>query len=528
MNPEPHGALDRSRTDIQRVLSQVWVDVLETESIGLDDNFFALGGNSMLAVRAIVDAESHGVVTTLVDMLGSPTIRELSQVASAVAVAPDGEAAAGPAPWATASGATDSAAPAAAAEPVAEGPRIGPASLLQQGLLFESELRPGAVYLDVVTHRVRLPLDVSALRSALDILTARHEALRTRFNLTDHDEVVRVTEASATIPLHVHDATTGGEVTDPADDVACAGRKFALTTAPLVRACVSVLDDSSFRLTYGFHHAVMDGWSETVFASELLSGYASLLRGADPALPPAVAGMDELVRREREAMASPDAREFWSAYAGSLPPARPRPIGGGTVRTHTDVDPEVVTRLVRAAARTGLPVKSFALAAHLVAWGEVHAVDAPSTGVVVNGRPPVPGAERMVGLFLNLLPLRCRVDATGAEMVRRAFEAERQITAFGNFPYLEIREMAGHALFDGAFNYVEFDRRPEAWIDESRIVDATSLPFLVDVVHESRRGAMRLEGSASAQLWTREDLDAMTHAWVTALTRLVDDAEGSR
>ncbi|WP_409473455.1 condensation domain-containing protein [Streptomyces sp. HC307] len=514
MNPESNGAVDLSLTDIQRVLSQVWADVLETGSIGLDDNFFALGGNSMLAVRAIVDAESRGIVTTLVDMLGSPTIRELSQVVSAVEDAPDGDSA--------------SSAPAIAAEPVAEGPQIGPASLLQQGLLFESELRPGAVYLDVVSHRVRLPFDETALRSALDILTARHETLRTGFNLTDYDEVMRVTEASTTIPVHVHDARTGQHEVDLTDDVACAGQEFALTIAPLLRVCVSVPDDSSFWLTYGFHHAIMDGWSETVFASELMSGYASILRGAVPALPPAVAGMDELVRREREALTSPDAHKFWSAYAESLPRTRPRPVGGETVRTRADVDPEVVTDLVRAAAHTGLPVKSFTLAAHLVAWGEIHAVDAPSTGVVINGRPPVLGAERMVGLFLNLLPLHCRVDATGTELVRRVFEAERQITTFGNFPYLKIREMAGHALFDGAFNYVEFEKRPEVWIDETRIVDATSLPLLIEVVHEASRGAMRVEGSASAHWWTNEDLKAMTSAYITALTRLVSDAKGPR
>ncbi|MBG7696652.1 hypothetical protein HCJ76_00705 [Streptomyces sp. MC1] len=514
MNPESNGAVDLSLTDVQCVLSQVWADVLETESIGLDDNFFSLGGNSMLAVRAIVDAESRGIVTTLVDMLGSPTIRELSQVVSAVEDAPYGDSV--------------SSAQVTAAGPVAEGPQIGPASLLQQGLLFESELRPGAVYLDVVSHRVRLPFDEIALRSALDILTARHETLRTGFNLTDYDEVMRVTETSTSIPVHVHDARTGQQEVDLTDDAACASREFELTTAPLLRVCVSVPDDSSFWLTYGFHHAIMDGWSETVFASELISGYASILRGAAPALPPAVAGMDELVRREREALASPDAQKFWSAYAESLPRARPRPVGGPTVRTRADVDPEVVIDLVRASAHTGLPIKSFTLAAHLVAWGEVRTVDAPSTGVVINGRPPVVGAERMLGLFLNLLPLHCRVDATGAELVRRVFEAERQITTFGNFPYLKIREMAGHALFDGAFNYVEFEKRPKAWIDESHIVDATSLPLLIEVVHESSRGAIRVEGSASAQLWTNEDLEAMTSAYITALTRIVSDAKGRR
>lgn len=515
MNPESNGAVDLSLTDIQRVLSQVWADVLETESVGLDDNFFALGGNSMLAVRALVDAESRGIVTTLVDILDSPTIRELSQVASAAEDAPDGDPA-------------SSAQAIIAAEPVAEGPQIGAASLLQQGLLFESELRPGVAYLDVVSHRVRLPFDETALRSALDILTARHEALRTGFNLADYDEVMRVTEASASITVHVHDARAGQHEVDLTDDVACAGQEFELTTAPLIRVCVSVADDSSFWLTYGFHHAIMDGWSETVFASELMSGYASILRGAVPALPPAVAGMDELVRREREALTSPDAQQFWSAYTESLPQARPRPVGGQTVRTRADVDPEVVADLVHAAARTGLPVKSFALAAHLVAWGEVHALDAPSTGMVINGRPPVLGAERMIGLFLNLLPLHCRVDAMGAELVRRVFEAERQITAFGNFPYLKIREMAGHALFDVALNYVEFEKRPEAWIDESHIVDTTSLPLLIEVVHESSRGAIRVEGSASAELWTNEDLKAMTSAYITALTQLVSDAKGRR
>ena len=496
----------------QGVLAEVWRDVLGVPALGLDDDFFAMGGNSMLAVRAIVGAEERGVVTTLVDMLAGPTIREISERVSG------------------GSGAEPPVSPSPVAEDRRTSTDVAPAALLQQGLIFESQSHDDAVYLDVVSHTINLRFDEAVLRSALDLMTERHETLRTSFNLTQYDEIMRQRAAGAVIPLEVTDGGGTGGLPPVEADVAQVSRPFDVARSPLMRARVSIVDDDTFRLTYGLHHAIMDGWSETVFADELISTYTARLHGREPDLPASVEGMDEFVRLERAALESAEARAFWSARITDLPRARSMARLSTKRRLDLRVEPALASELYHVAVQHRLPVKSVLLAAHLAAWGGYHGGHAPVTGLVVNGRPEVSGADRMTGLFLNVLPLQVGLSGSARDLVQDVFDAERDLLPYRRFPYAELVTMAGHPLFETTFNYVHFDRSAgrellDDVVGETRIFDSTSLPLLVDAVREGAGDDLRFELSADAEVWGEAELAELADRELSSLRALASGLE---
>jgi hypothetical protein len=161
---------------------------------------------------------------------------------------------------------------------------------LQQGIIFHAKVSGDpTLYHDLVSVRVRGRLDLDALRRVLDRLAARHEILRTSFDLGTHREVVQLVHGAGQIPLSVSPA--GAPAGAPAGDAVRRWwrtvwhRGFALTRPPLVRCHVLDSGDDEFRLAVSAHHSILDGWSFARLVTELLAGYDDELAGRVRAAP---------------------------------------------------------------------------------------------------------------------------------------------------------------------------------------------------------------------------------------------------
>ncbi|MFL6118292.1 amino acid adenylation domain-containing protein, partial [Actinophytocola sp.] len=237
-------------TPVESTLAQVWADVLGIDRVGVTDNFFALGGDSILSVQVVARARRHGLYLTTKDLFQARTITELAGRVSVDAGVEDRAEVVGPAPltpiqhWFFTSG------------------RTNPHHFNQ-------------------AHHVELPTepDLAALRTALDALIAHHDALRLRFHQDDagwHAEHARHEPVDV---LDVHD------LPDPADpavlelaDAAHAG--FDLATGPLLRAVLFRFADANHpRLLLVAHHLVVDGVSWRLLLDDLDTAYHQALRG---------------------------------------------------------------------------------------------------------------------------------------------------------------------------------------------------------------------------------------------------------
>ncbi|MGH7607984.1 MAG: condensation domain-containing protein, partial [Gemmatimonadales bacterium] len=240
------------------------------------------------------------------------------------------------------------------------------------------------------------------------------------------------------------------------------------------------------------HHAVIDGWSESIFVSELVTTYANLLRNtptelAKPAL------FAEYVRLERAARSDEDARGHFARLSSHVPDRRRRGRTAATLRKATaTVSATDADGLARRSAEWGVPVKSLLLTACHATVGTLWTVEDPVIGLAVNGRPEVPGADLTLGLFLNHLPVRFeRSGATWRAAAERALHAETELLPYRRFPYAEIRDLIGGEPFEVSLNYMRFHARDEL-LDAGLITaeedmrDFTDLPARVEAFDDPR------------------------------------------
>ncbi|HWQ90287.1 MAG TPA: amino acid adenylation domain-containing protein, partial [Clostridia bacterium] len=255
---------------------------------------------------------------------------------------------------------------------------------------------------------------------------------------------------------------------------------FDREAAPLMRCHLQLHGVDSFQLIISFHHACIDGWSLAALVTELLQDYSSLLRGLTPSTPPPSARYRDFIAAEHAAIVSADSRRFW---ADKLKEAVPHPLprwprgmcaGGHEQQRSREhyLTPEVLEGLKSLARRAGVPLKTVLLAAHQRVLGALHGHSEIITGLVSNGRPEAKDGEKVLGLFLNTVPLRQTLQlGSWLDLVRETFQAEQEILPHRRFPLSEIQRLLADSrcregvpgqhgtlppLFETAFDFVHF------------------------------------------------------------------------
>ena len=449
------------RDEREQLVADVWAEVLGVARVGVHDDFFDLGGDSLRGIR---------VVARLRDALGADVPARLVFTA--------------PTPARLAAELPDAAIP---AEAIPLLPRDGgrleaPLSFAQQRLWFLDEFEPGSTeYVSPTVLRLRGELDTGALDRAFTALVARHESLRTTFATVDGHGVQIVHPPHAVrVP-----------VADGALDTALAGASgpVDLHTGPLLRVALTRLAPDDHVLTLVLHHIVTDGWSSGVLLGELAALYAAFARREEPSLPPLpVQYADYAVwqRNRLEGTELDDQLSYWRHRLDGvpvldLPTDRPRPA----VRTKNgavgefSVPAGTTARLKELSRQHGGTLFMTLLAACQLLLRRWSGQDDMAVGTVVSGRERTE-LEGLVGFFVNTLVLRSTVD------LRRGF---------GEF-LGDVRDtvLDAFAHQDVPFDRVVDDLQPER--DTSR----TPLCQVMVVLHNTPDARPALPGIAIEEL----------------------------
>jgi len=350
---------------------------------------------------------------------------------------------------------------------------IYPLTPMQQGMLFHSLHDPqGGLYVEQLQVRLRGAVTPALLRTAWERLLARHAVLRTAFR---HDGAVplQIVCRQAALPWTEHD----WRGLDPAarsariDALLAAGRTqgFDLTRAPLLRLHLIQEGEEAWRLLWQHHHLLLDGWCLPILLDEMLDLYDALHQGATPALPPVTDYRHYIAWLLRQDSAA--ARDHWRAtLAGCVAPT-PIPIArasqGAPERGEVGLTLErTATLRLEALARAERVTSSTLMqAAWALLLGRYSGEDEVVFGVTVSGRTaPLAGIERMVGLFINTLPVRARLDTDLHTLLQHLQQAQQAANRQAHASLAEIqRDSAlpvGTALFDSLLvfeNYPEGD-----------------------------------------------------------------------
>ncbi|QMU71796.1 non-ribosomal peptide synthetase [Streptacidiphilus sp. P02-A3a] len=371
------------RTPLEQAVAAVWCELLELAEVGVDDDFFALGGNSLLAtrlafrLRQVVSAE-----VPLAEVFAARTVARLAEVLGAVADARQAPITAGG----------------------ADGPL--PLSFAQERLWFLDRLAPGATdYLVPIALRLRGPLDPSKLTAALDGLASRHAVLRTRYE--EHDgEPVQLVDPDARIPVAERAVTEEEALRLIRADLEV---PFDLSAGAPVRAMLLHVGDDDCILLLTLHHIVSDGWSVEVLADELARNYAG------EAVEPLPVQYPDFARWQREHAATAEFAAplaHWRKRLTGLPPLelptdhrRPRLRDPRGDRLAVELPAGVGSAVEELARRNGATPFMVLLAAFYTLLGRWSGQQDLAVGTAVSGRTRSETAP-LIGFFANTLVLR--------------------------------------------------------------------------------------------------------------------------
>jgi hypothetical protein len=180
-------------------------------------------------------------------------------------------------------------------------------------------------------------------------------------------------------------------------------------------------------------------------------------------------------------------------------------------------------------------VKSLFFAAHLAALAALTERPGVVSGLVSSGRPEQEDSDQVLGLLLNILPIRATVSGSWAELARAAFDAERETLPFRRFPLARIQRLAGRdrAVFEVAFNHTDFhvlaglDALREVRVLDWWFSDQHSFPLMVEVNRVPGSGRRLLEVTASADSRLADSATRLGALLRQALERLAADPSAS-
>ena len=356
----PAGSQPQAMDATQQRIAAIWQDLLGVPRVGLHDNFFDIGGHSLLAVRLVAALQTaFGRTASAALVFEHPTVAALAENVAAAAAQPAHD------DWP------------AAAFAVAAATEDAPLSVAQQGVWFMHQFDSArAGYLLPAATRIDGPLDADHLRGALQDLTRRQHSLRTVFFLRDGQPVQRVLPA-VDVTLPVLDV----QAADDAALHACTRQalaallatSFDLGQAPLWRCALLRAGPNRHVLLLVQHHIVSDGWSSHILLRELIELYAARREQRASTLAPLTAQYTDFARWDRSRLHDDALREplaYWRGQLADLPPpfelagSRPAPAErsqrGAVV--HFEVAATTCTQL--AAAARSLQATPYMVALH--------------------------------------------------------------------------------------------------------------------------------------------------------------------
>ncbi|MHC8406522.1 non-ribosomal peptide synthase/polyketide synthase [Pseudomonas sp. TMB3-21] len=438
----------------EALLVEIWQELLGLDSLGVTENFFELGGDSIISLQAVSRAGQRGLVFSPKQLFEQQTIRALACVATSRDVA------------------------------LTEAPKVGafslvphidsaareglqdlyPLSPMQQGMLFHCldspELNPYVNQLSVAVDGLQVP----RFRAAWQSLVARHEVLRAAFRWRDGlADPLQAVFADVDLPIEELDWRERCDAEQALGELAAAeqAKGFDLSCPPLMRFILVRLGDDRYQMIWIYHHLLLDGWSASRLLGDMLRLYHN------NSLPPLTGRYaDYIAWLQRQDSAQ--AEGFWRERLALLEaPTILAKAGGATGSGHgvmySNLDAEATRKLHTFAKRQRVTLNTLVQGAWLLLLQRHSGQRSVAFGATVAGRPTgLAGAQDMLGLFINTLPVIQTLDPHQplGEWLRQLQDYNLMVRDFEHTPLSDIQRWAGQGgqgLFD---SIIVFENHP--------------------------------------------------------------------
>ncbi|WP_242685666.1 non-ribosomal peptide synthetase [Photorhabdus sp. RW14-46] len=427
--------------ETETTLAAIWHELLGIEQISRHDNFFALGGHSLIAVRVMNQIMAVlGVELPLTVLFNSPSLAALAQT---IQTQLDQKV----------QGHQSHVLP--AIMPASREGRL-PLSFAQQRLWFLTEFEGSSeAYHIFLALRLHGRLNIAAWQQALNTILARHEALRTVFISVDGQPQIRLLAADHGLPLVHHDLREHTDA-ETALECLCAeemSAPFELSGGSLIRAVLIRLAEEDYQFLLTHHHIISDGWSVNILIRELNVLYTAFLTGQPDPLPPLAIQYPDYAVWQHQWLSAEHIRaqsDYWRTVLADapmlldLPTDRPRPpeqsFTGQTVPVY--LDPELTVALKQLSQQHGITLFMTLLSAWAIVLSRLSGQEDIIIGTPSAGRSRQE-MEPLIGFFVNTLALRIAVpgELTVAECLTRIRETALAAQAHQDLPFEQVVEI---------------------------------------------------------------------------------------
>ncbi|MFH5244969.1 non-ribosomal peptide synthase/polyketide synthase, partial [Antrihabitans spumae] len=516
-------------TPVEEVVAGVFADVIGIDRVGRDDDFFDLGGNSLIATR---------VVSRIGAALGTVVpVRTLFEASTVAAMAARVESHSGEARRALTAGPR---------------PDLIPLSFAQQRMWFLNKYdTTSAAYNVPIAIRLEGELDVDALRIAIADVIRRHESLRTRYpehGGTPYQVIVAAEQAIPELaPIDVTADGLLGAVMDFMSD------GFDVSEHAPIRARIFRTSPVEHVLAVVVHHISADGFSMGPLTRDVMTAYVARTEGEAPSWSPLEVQYADYAIWQREVLGSEDDAQsliskqiaYWdSALAGipdqlDLPADRPRPsIATNAGRTSTfTIDADLLAGLNRVAREQNSSLFMVVHGALAVLLARLSGTDDIVIGTPVAGRGDA-ALDDLVGMFVNTLVLRTPIDATEsfADLIARVRQVDLDAFGHADVPFERLvdvldpeRSQARHPLFQVALAFQNLDRAalelPGLRVDALDIEDQVARFDLQLTLSEIGGGADGMAGAITyaTDLFDESTIALFAQRWLRVLGAVAAD-----
>uniref|UniRef100_UPI0031DADD9A amino acid adenylation domain-containing protein n=1 Tax=Chitinophaga sp. TaxID=1869181 RepID=UPI0031DADD9A len=446
-------------SEVEQELAAIWQKVLGVEKVSVHDNFFRIGGDSIMAIRLVSKINKHfntslsiaglyqnNTVSKLAATLFDNTYEQahitdklLNEIAALQSIAGEDDT-------------------------IEE---VYPMRDIQKGMVALSSINPeSGMYHDQFIYH--LPsVDIAVLQLAFERLVEKHSTLRSCFDLTGFSQELQIVKR--TVPVVIIEKDVRNEDPEAAvKHVMAAERKRPFDTrhAPLWRIHLFRLSATNDLLLFQFHHAILDGWSVASLYTELFQVYNHLLinRHYKPAMLQ-ISGRQAVVSEWVEKNSNGHI-SFWQNELKGY-----QRLGLFTksfyYQTYSkQYQPSFKAALLERCAEDGIPLKSLMYGALVYVMHLLSGENDFVLGMVNNNRPVAEDGDKLLGCFLNTTPVRNNFGELAGNTIGSYFKAVdkklhslkpyERTTLYDIAKALNEKSAADSPFFDVLYNYIDF------------------------------------------------------------------------
>ncbi len=555
-----------ARTWQEELLARIWCEVLHRPQVSIHDNFFGLGGDSILSILIIAKAKQAGLQLTPKQIFKHQTIAALAAVGSTTGTK---KAEQGLVTHKARSYTPD----------VSENQTIH--SLAQRNSSWQHEEENATVPL----HLLQLPediskllpddieaayplakmqefmlhhynndhqkmgvyhsqqsydiydesLDLNAFKKALEILVQKHPAFRTVFITSNAIPVVQVVKKSLIFSIIEQDIShiKLDEQSNYIDVFMKRDRQNLFnienSNEPLFRFTIFRKAKNRFEFLMSLHHAIADGWGSSEFLKQLYDLYGAFKKGEEITVVPSANVYKEFVALEKEIIGSQDAADFWRLHLNNYiyKPLKPRRASVNEEEAVTQeclLNSEIISDLQKLCSKLRVSLKTIFLSTYLDLIGTLIKETMVDVGIVANGR-----TERLsdpfgaLGLFWNMVPFCQSISSDKGIQIKNVQQSLIDIEPYVRYPLLQIlADQQKTELFFATFNFVHFHNAKNIKADTGLNVDGRrfgkfNFPLNYVVSVSPFEGNATLHVEYDKMYFSRQEIHSMIQNYIEML-----------